>query len=296
MQVTSGVKTKAATQHAVSIELQDVTMAYRGHPAVHHISGVFAPGSLTALIGPNGAGKSTLLRAMARQVRPTQGHVLYRGIAPNQSGAMAYLPQIAGLNPDFALRVIDVVAMGAWQTIGATGSITHAVLEKLQTALQQVGLANFESRMVDELSVGQLQRVLFARLIMQDAPVILLDEPFNALDTATVRDLLKIIHTWHAQGRLVVAVLHDLNTVKQHFPQTLLIARELIAWGETAQVVSSQSVDKAEHASLAWQETAPWCYQPEHLSGVTSHKHDHKQDHKQDHKEDHKQDHSHHAH
>ena len=280
----------------VSIELQDVTLAYRGHPAVHHISGVFEPGSLTALIGPNGAGKSTLLRAMARQARPIQGQVNYRGLVSTQSGVIAYLPQIAGLNPDFALRVIDVVAMGAWQTIGAMGSISQAIIEKLQSALQQVGLTNFEARRVDELSVGQLQRVLFARLIVQDAPVILLDEPFNALDATTVRDLLKIIHAWHAQGRLVVAVLHDLNAVKQHFPQTLLMARELIAWGDTAQVVSSQALDEAEHASLAWQDAAPWCYQPDQHGGVSSHKHDHKKDPKYDPKNGSTQDHSHHAH
>jgi zinc/manganese transport system ATP-binding protein len=260
----------------VSIELQDVTLAYRGHPAVHHISGVFEPGSLTALIGPNGAGKSTLLRAMARQARPIQGQVNYRGLVSTQSGAIAYLPQIAGLNPDFALRVIDVVAMGAWQTIGAMGSISQAIIEKLQSALQQVGLTNFEARRVDELSVGQLQRVLFARLIVQDAPVILLDEPFNALDATTVRDLLKIIHAWHAQGRLV--------------------ARELIAWGDTAQVVSSQALDEAEHASLAWQDAAPWCYQPDQHGGVSSHKHDHKKDPKYDPKNGSTQDHSHHAH
>jgi zinc/manganese transport system ATP-binding protein len=263
------------SQNVVSIELQDVTLAYRGHPAVHHVSGVFAPGSLTALIGPNGAGKSTLLRAMARQARPTQGHVIYNGLATNQPGTIAYLPQIAGLNPDFSLRVIDVVAMGAWQSIGAMGAMNTAIIEKLQAALQQVGLANFESRMVDELSVGQLQRVLFARLIMQDAPVILLDEPFNALDVTTVRDLLKIIHTWHAQGRLVVAVLHDMNTVKQHFPQTLLIARELLAWGATSAVVSSQTLGEAEQASLAWQDAAPWCYQPEQNVGIVVPKHEH---------------------
>ncbi len=274
-QTTSATAIEAISKNAVSIELQDVTLAYRGHPAVHHVSGVFAPGSLTALIGPNGAGKSTLLRAMARQARPNQGHVIYNGIASNQPGTIAYLPQIAGLNPDFALRVIDVVAMGAWQAIGAMGAMNTAVIEKLQAALQQVGLANFESRMVDELSVGQLQRVLFARLIMQDAPVILLDEPFNALDATTVRDLLKIIHTWHHQGRLVVAVLHDMNTVKQHFPQTLLMARELIAWGPTSAVVNNQKLGEAEQASLVWQDAAPWCYQPEQNVGGIVHKHEH---------------------
>lgn len=274
-QTSSAAAVEAISKNAVSIELKDVTLAFRGHPAVHHVSGIFAPGSLTALIGPNGAGKSTLLRAMARLARPTQGHVIYNGMATNQPGTIAYLPQIAGLNPDFSLRVIDVVAMGAWQTIGAMGAMNTTVVEKLQAALQQVGLANFESRMVDELSVGQLQRVLFARLIMQDAPVILLDEPFNALDATTVRDLLKIIHTWHAQGRLVVAVLHDMNTVKQHFPQTLLIARELLAWGPTATVISSQKLGEAEQASLAWQDAAPWCYQPEQNVGPSLTKHEH---------------------
>ena len=169
--------------------------------------------------------------------------------------------------------------MGAWREIGAFGSISTSVMQALQAALAQVGLADFESRMVDELSVGQLQRVLFARLIVQDAPVILLDEPFNALDAATVRDLIAIVQDWHQQGRLVVAVLHDMATVKNHFPQTLLMARELIAWGPTHDVVKKSLLSEAEHASLAWQDAAPWCYQPDQPVGAQTHTHIHTQDH-----------------
>lgn len=276
---SSGLSTVMTEVTSPSIVLQDVTIAYQGHPAVHHVSGVFAPGSLTAMVGPNGAGKSTLLRAIAKQIKPSQGQVIYLEVPthshqPNHPHPMhhphspypysiAYLPQVAGLNPDFSLRVMDVVAMGLWGRLGALGRIDAQAMAQVQSALEQVNLAQFESRMVDELSVGQLQRVLFARLIVQDAPIILLDEPFNALDASTVRDLLQIVHQWHRQGRLLIAVLHDMQTVREHFEQTLLMARELIAWGPTQDVVTPSLMTQAEHASLAWHDAAPWCQQPQ---------------------------------
>ena len=132
-------------------------------------------------------------------------------------------------------------------------------------ALAAVGLVGFERRLIGELSVGQLQRVLFARLLMQDAPIILLDEPFNALDTRTADDLLQVVLNWHRQARTVIAVLHDMNMVLAHFPQTLLLAREVIAWGDSAQVLAPENLAQARQTSEYWDERAPWCARP---SGV----------------------------
>ena len=243
------------------ITLKDVTIAFHGHPAVHHVSGAFAHGSLTAVVGPNGAGKSTLLSAIAGLRRTNQGQI---HVVSDTHGlpAIAFLRQLSGINQDFPLRVLEVVAMGAWAQVGAFGAMSHAVMHQIESALKQVGMHGFEDRLIDELSVGQLQRVLFARLIVQNAPIILLDEPFNALDASTTQDLLEIVHAWHASGRTVVAVLHDLAMVRAHFPQTLLMARELVAWGPTPEVLSPAHLAQANASSLVWQDTASWCDVP----------------------------------
>lgn len=255
-----------------ALRLVDVTVAYQGHPAVHHVSGRFEDGSLTAIVGPNGAGKSTLLAAIIGLRRLTQGSIERRADLC-RPGAIAFLAQLSGINSDFPLRVLEVVAMGAWPRVGALGTVGKSERQAITAALGQVGLTGFEDRLIDQLSVGQLQRVLFARLIVQDAPVILLDEPFSALDATTTRDLLGVVKQWHEQGRTVIAVLHDMEMVINHFPQTLLIARELVSWGPTAQVLSRDHLAQANQRSLAWHDTASWCEVPgqEHVHNHEAH-------------------------
>jgi zinc/manganese transport system ATP-binding protein len=126
-------------------------------------------------------------------------------------------------------------------------------------AMSAVGIVGFERRFISELSAGQMQRVLFARLLMQNAPIILLDEPFNALDTRTVDDLLQVVLNWHRQARTVVAVLHDMNMVRAYFPQTLLLAREVIAWGNSAEALAPENLVRVRQTSEYWDEHAPWC-------------------------------------
>ena len=259
-----------------ALVIEDLTIAYHGHPAVHHVSGVFETGSLTAIVGPNGAGKSTLLGGIVGVQRFTQGRITRREDLC-QPGSVALLAQLSGMNPDFPLRVLEVVAMGAWAKVGAFGAFDAPEHKAISAALKQVGLEGFEDRLVDELSVGQLQRVLFARLIVQDAPVILLDEPFSALDAATVRDLLAVTHQWHREGRTVIVVLHDLDMVRAHFPQTLLIARELVAWGPTHEVLTPENLLQADDRSLAWKDSASWCEVP--AAGSHTHQHAHPHSH-----------------
>lgn len=240
---------------AAILRLSDVTIAYDRHPVVHHLSGGFALGSLTALIGPNGAGKSTLLKAIA-------------GVLPVNHGAIdfaiprakvAYLPQVVDVDRSFPLRVIDVVDLGHWRKVGALKRITAADRAASAAAIAAVGLRGLEMQPIGKLSVGQFQRVLFARLMVQDAAVILLDEPFNAVDHKTSADLMRIVLDWHASGRTVIAALHDLEHVKRDFPQALLMARELVAWGSSAEVVSEANLARARALADNWTDPAAVC-------------------------------------
>ncbi len=237
------------------IRFDDVTIAYNRHPAVHHISGTITAGSLTAIAGPNGAGKSTLLKAIAGELRPAAGTVEH-GLQRNEFG---YLPQAADIDRRFPISVIETVLIGAWRQTGAFGRVGKGEMTNALQAMSAVGLEGFESRQIGSLSAGQLQRVLFARLLLQDAKVILLDEPFTAIDARTTRDLLDIIARWHGERRTVIAVLHDFEQIRAHFPQSLLLAREPIAWGPTAEVMSSQNLLKARAMAERWDADADIC-------------------------------------
>ncbi|TQF77965.1 ABC transporter ATP-binding protein [Elioraea sp. Yellowstone] len=238
------------------IRLSDVTVAYRRRPAVHHLSGTFAPGSMTAIVGPNGAGKTTLLRALIGELPLDQGRIDRGGIDPRD---IAYLPQQAALDRTFPLACAEVVAMGHWGRIGAFRRITGAAAARVADALAAVGLDGFARRPLATLSAGQFQRVLFARMLLQDAPVVLLDEPFTAIDARTTADLMRVVTGWHGEGRTVIAVLHDLEMVRAHFPDALLLAREAIAWGPTGTALTSANLFRARMMAEAWDEDAAIC-------------------------------------
>ncbi len=216
------------------VRLDGLNVQYRGHVALQAVSGHFAAGSLTAVVGPNGAGKSTLLKSIAGLLPSAPGAVT-RGVPQHR---MAYLPQRAELDASFPMDVRDCVLLGCWGSTGAWGRVTPELLARVDAALHTVGLPGMQRRSLGSLSSGQLQRALFARLIVQDAQLLLLDEPFSAMDAATTADLLALVRQWHHQGRTVVAVLHDDAMVLQHFPRTLRLARSVVAWGPTADVLA----------------------------------------------------------
>ncbi len=246
----------AARRDAAAIlRLDDVTIAYDRHPVVHHLTGGFAPGSLTALIGPNGAGKSTLLKAIAGVLPVSHGAIDFA--VPRAK--VAYLPQVVDVDRSFPLRVIDVVDFGHWRKVGALKRIGAGDRAASAAAIAAVGLQGLEAQPIGKLSVGQFQRVLFARLMVQEASVILLDEPFNAVDHKTSADLMRIVLDWHRAGRTVIAALHDLEHVKRDFPQALLMARELVAWGDSAEVVTEANLARARTLADNWTDPAAVC-------------------------------------
>jgi zinc/manganese transport system ATP-binding protein len=237
------------------VTLDNLTVSYRQHPALHHISGQFAKGSLTAVVGPNGSGKSTLLKSIMGLLPLAGGQMAVT--APRRR--MAYLPQVAEIDRSFPMAVQDCVLLGFWPGFGAWSGVTDVQSAQVLTALQAVGLEGFESRPLNSLSSGQFQRVLFARLLVQDAQLILLDEPFSAMDSKTTAALLGLIAQWHTQGRTVIAVLHDDTQVRTHFPQTLLLAREMVAWGATDQVMTVAHLRQARALAEAWDDDAEFC-------------------------------------
>jgi zinc/manganese transport system ATP-binding protein len=239
-----------------AITLHNLTLGYERHPAVHHLSGIFEPGSITAVIGPNGSGKSTLLKGIIGILRPLGGRIDRGALKTSQ---ISYLPQQLEIDQSFPITVLDVIILGLWRDIGIFGGMKHVFWKKAEQALNTVGLDGFESRSISDLSGGQFRRVMFARMLLQDAPVVVLDEPFTSIDTQTTLDLLKVIKHWHAEKRTIIAVLHDFNHVRAHFPQTLLIARELVGWGETPHVLTDANLLLSRRMSEAWNESAEVC-------------------------------------
>ena len=238
------------------IEVRNVTLGYERHPAVHHVSGSFAQGSMTAVVGPNGAGKSTLLKGLIGLLRPMEGTIEFDGIDRRDA---SYLPQQTEIDADFPISVLDVVMLGAWRHTGAFKKIGLHLHERAEEALAAVGLEGFERRAIGSLSVGQRQKVLFARTMVAESRLILLDEPFTAIDAKTVDELLCHLDRWHQEGRTIIAVLHDFEQVRRHFPETLLLARETVAWGATTDALTPINLLKAAAVSEAWDQTSPLC-------------------------------------
>ena len=236
------------------LQFNDLTLGYDNHPAVHHLNGALAHGSLTAVVGPNGSGKSTLLKGIVGVIKPMAGRIEHHA-----GCRMAYLPQHSEIDKHFPAQVRDIVALGLWPKRGMLGRLNGEDRQEIGNALAAVGLDGFEERPLDTLSGGQLQRSLFARVLLQNADLILLDEPFNAIDARTLSDLIELIKRWHGEQRTVVVVLHDLDLVRNHFPETLLLARQPVAWGKTGEVLMPGNLLRARRFHEAWDDHAPWC-------------------------------------
>lgn len=227
-----------------AVTFTNLTLGYTRHPAVHHLHGQILEGEMLAIIGPNGGGKSTLLKAIAGRIRPMEGAIKI-GISP-----LAYMPQLSDIQRDFPISAFDFALSGAFNRRGLFGALTPEDTARTHDAFAQTGLTGLEKRALRTLSGGQMQRLIFARLIVQNAALIILDEPFTAIDTQTLEDLLPLLHQWHKEGRTLVTVLHDLALVRAHFPQTLVLAREVVAWGPTQTALSETSLHAA-HAYMA---------------------------------------------
>ena len=226
------------------LRFENLTLGYNRHPAVHHLRGEVAAGSLLAVVGPNGAGKSTLLKGIVGELRPMQGCVELIRLKRER---IAYLTQQSTLDTSFPIVIHDFVAMGLWAQFGAFRGFNRAAKQRIEEAIGAVGLSGLENRPIGQLSGGQQQRARFARVMLQDSPLVLLDEPYGAIDANTVRDLAALVRHWNSEGRTIISVLHDFEHVRQEYPETLLLAREMVARGSTAQVLSEENLHRARH-------------------------------------------------
>lgn len=216
------------------LQVSALSVRYDKVCVLEDIEGTFEPNTLTAIIGPNGAGKSTLLKAIMGVVTPFKGDI------KNSFSRTAYLPQRNEIDVSFPMSVFELVALGTWNHMGAFKSLGSDEYKKVQHALEKVGLSSHQSALLHTLSGGQFQRALFARLWLQDAALILLDEPFTGIDRRTTKDLLHIIQQWHKEGKTIIAVLHDLRIVQEYFPDTLFLEKTVHEWGKTKNILRKE--------------------------------------------------------
>ena len=242
-----------------ALQFRNLTLGYDRHPAVHHLDGKVESGALMAVVGPNGAGKSTLFKGIVGVLKPLAGGIERDGLLPQD---IAYLPQAAEIDRTFPISVYDLVAMGLWRRTGLFGGVGAKARDLIEQAIGAVGLTGFEDRAIATLSGGQMQRMLFARLLLQDARVIVLDEPFNAVDAKTSADLFDLVQRWHGERRTVLTAMHDIDFVRANFPETLLLAREPVAWGRTSTVLTPENLLMARRMCEAFDEHAAECAEP----------------------------------
>ncbi|WP_375457793.1 metal ABC transporter ATP-binding protein [uncultured Enterovirga sp.] len=217
------------------VDCRDLSLGYAGRPALQGLDGIVARGERLAVVGPNGAGKTTFLRALAGEIGVLSGQLRLR--IPGE-GTIGYLPQAADLDRSFPITAAEFAGTGLWKRLGPFARLHREERRALAEALARTGLEPLSHCLLSELSGGQLQRLLFARTLLQDPCLILLDEPFASVDAETTSDLLEILKAWHVDGRTIIASLHDLGQVRDHFPRTLLLAGRPIAWGSTTNVLT----------------------------------------------------------
>ena len=215
------------------IELDNLVAGYEGAAITPSLSGVIHKGSMTAIVGLNGCGKSTLLKTLAGFIPPVSGVLRWSPTRPT----IGWLAQRHALESQFPLTVLDVVSQGAWPRISLLRGLRNDVRRRIQAALARVGLTEMARTPIEALSGGQFQRMLFARVLVQRAPLVMLDEPFTGIDEATTHDLMTVIQEMHQQGQTVLAVLHDNQRVADYFPETLLLAPQNARWGLTHEVL-----------------------------------------------------------
>ncbi len=234
------------------LAVRGMTVSYGQKPAVFSLDMTVEDGSMTAIIGPNGAGKSTTLKAVLGIVPRLSGMVsVYGAPLAKARHRIAYVPQRASVDWDFPTRVIDVVLMGMARELGLLGLVRERHRERAFHCLDRVGMKDFAERQIGQLSGGQQQRVFLARALAQGADLYLLDEPFAGVDAATERAIIDVLKSLKDEGRTVVAVHHDLSTVRDYFDRVMMINVRKVAEGRVSEAFNEANLQQAYGGRLA---------------------------------------------
>jgi manganese/zinc/iron transport system ATP- binding protein len=226
-----------------ALEIEDLTVAYSDQPVLWDIDLRVPTGVKMAIIGPNGAGKSTLVKAAMGLVKPVAGEVRISGRSrASAEGEIAYVPQRATLSWDFPTDVIDVVTMGTYGRVGWFRRSGASEKSEAEAALDQVGMSDFARRPIAALSGGQQQRVLLARALVQNAPIYMLDEPFQGVDAPTERAIIGVLDALADAGKTIIVVHHDLQTVPEYFDAVLLLNVRAIDSGPVGDVFTEENL------------------------------------------------------
>lgn len=232
------------------VEVEGMTVAYDIKPVLWNIDLKVPQGVLMAIVGPNGAGKSTLLKVMLNLIKPISGNVLFNGKSyESQRKYIGYVPQRGSVDWDFPTTVLDVVLMGRYGHIGWIKRTSLKDKEYAMKALEKVEMKEFFNRQISQLSGGQQQRVFLARALAQDSDIYFMDEPFQGVDAKTEKAVIAILKELRKQGKTVIVVHHDLQTVKDYFDWVTLINTQLIACGPVGEVFTDENLRKTYGSS-----------------------------------------------
>ena len=236
-----------------AIEVTDLTVAYQEKPVLWDVDLDVPPGVLLSIVGPNGAGKTTLIKAILGLVRPAAGNVLiYDKPYEAQRRIVGYVPQRGTVDWDFPTNVLDVVMMGRYGALGWVRRPRRQEREQAMSALEKVGMEGYATRQISQLSGGQQQRVFLARALVQDSTVYLMDEPFQGVDATTERAIVDLLQELRANGKTVVVVHHDLQTVTDYFDWVMLLNIRRIASGPVEETFTPENLRETYGGRIAF--------------------------------------------
>jgi high-affinity zinc uptake system ATP-binding protein znuC len=220
-----------------AIEIKNLTVAYGENIALEDLNLNIEIGSLMALVGPNGAGKSTLIKTILKFLKQITGEIKIN------AKTLAYVPQRNSVDWDFPTTLFDVVEMGCYGRVGLFKRVSKEEKQKVLKAIEQVGMLEFKDRQISELSGGQQQRAFIARALVQEADIYLMDEPFQGVDSTTEKSIVEILKQLKAEGKTIIVVHHDLQTVPTYFESVALINKAVIVSGKVSEVFTQENID-----------------------------------------------------
>ena len=227
------------------VSIHAMTVAYHRKPVLWDVDYDAPANSLVAIVGPNGAGKSTLIKACLGLIPSASGRVEFWGEPyRRQRRRVGYVPQRESVDWDFPVSALDVVAMGRYAQIGWLRPVTRSHKRAAMRCLEHVGMADYANRQISQLSGGQQQRVFLARALAQEADLYFMDEPFAGVDAATERAIVRVLEDLKSQGRTVICVHHDLQTVRQYFDEVILLNMRIVTSGPVEEVFTEENLHK----------------------------------------------------